>query len=101
MMVYGYFLSSHLWCEFGHESQRVTGRGLVFGDAPCRCRNENPSRKCCFLDGETLWNDPPFCMGKLTISTGPFSIAMYSYVKLPEGSTFLSNLIDYCSLLGN
>jgi hypothetical protein len=26
-----------------------------------------------------------FFMGKSTISTGPFSIAMYSYVSLPEG----------------
>ena len=23
-----------------------------------------------------LWKDPPFLMGKLTISTGPFSMAM-------------------------
>ena len=29
------------------------------------------------------WKDPPFSMGKSTISTGPFSIANCN--KLPEG----------------
>ena len=32
-----------------------------------------------------LWKDPPFLMGKLTISTVPFSIA--NCYKLPEGNT--------------
>ena len=26
-----------------------------------------------------LWNPPPFVLGKLTISTGPFSIAILNY----------------------
>ena len=29
-----------------------------------------------------LWKDPPFVMGKLTISTGPFSIVMLVYQRV-------------------
>jgi len=29
-----------------------------------------------------LWKDPPFSMGKSTISTGPFSIAMLNYQRV-------------------
>ena len=30
----------------------------------------------------TNWKDPPVFMGKLTISTGPFSIAMLNYQRV-------------------
>ena len=31
---------------------------------------------------KTNWKDPPCSMGKLTISTGPFSIAMLNYQRV-------------------
>ena len=40
-----------------------------------------------------LWKDPPCSMGKLTISTGPFSIAMLNYQRVSRSfSTHLQNL---------
>ena len=34
------------------------------------------------------WKDPPFFMGKSTISTGPFSIAMLNYQRVNPGWLF-------------
>ena len=33
-----------------------------------------------------LWKDPPFFMGNLTISTGPFSIVMLIYQRVASGN---------------
>ena len=43
---------------------------------------ETLGRRCGGQGGKFIWKDPPFLMGKLTISMVIFN----SYVKLPEGN---------------
>ena len=41
------------------------------------------------------WKDPPFLMGKSTISTGPFSIAMLNYQRVLEAE--VTSELFFCS----
>ena len=50
-------------------------------EGPNLAKNRVPGLVNCYI---TNWKDPPFFMGKSTISTGPFSIAFCK--RLPEGN---------------
>ena len=41
------------------------------------------------IPGITNWKYPPFLMGKLTISTGPFSIAMLNYQRVSRDASWI------------
>ena len=89
---------SYSWCVSWKKTQ-ATQRKMSISDTSKESPHWSEKEKTCNLWQFNIanWKDPPFLMGKSTISTGPCSIAM-SAITRPGNGCMYSLLKRWCLL---